>query len=108
MGSGGAGDKHPRYGKDHLVSVAPAGSADDVEDIDKALRLGFNHPMGQFELADFNGLDVVYNNAAALAQVYGDRFRPPQLMRNLVESGYLGRKTGRGFYDYSKVGPERG
>ena len=79
-----------------------------AEDIDKALRLGFNHPMGQFELADFNGIDIGYYGALALTQVYGDRFRPPQTMRNLIESGYLGRKTGKGFYDYTKVKPERG
>ena len=72
-----------------------------MEDIDKAMRLGFNHPMGQFELTDFNGLDVALFNTMSLKEAYGERFTPPQSMVARVKAGQLGRKTGAGWYDYS-------
>ncbi len=72
-----------------------------AEDIDKAVRLGLNYPMGPFELADFVGLDTMVYAAEGLTGAYGDRFRAPQNLRKLVEAGHLGRKTGRGFYTYS-------
>ncbi|MBI5014967.1 MAG: 3-hydroxyacyl-CoA dehydrogenase family protein [Deltaproteobacteria bacterium] len=72
------------------------------EDIDAACRLAFNHPMGPFELADFSGLDTKLAVADAMCQMFGDRFRSPQTVRNLVSAGYLGRKSGKGWYDYSK------
>ena len=71
-----------------------------IEDIDKAIRLGLNHPMGPFELTDFNGLDVALNNSRNLADVYGERFRPPQSLALRVSAGRLGRKSGAGWYDY--------
>lgn len=71
------------------------------EDIDTACRLAFNHPMGPFELADFSGLDTKLAVADAMAQMFGERFRSPQTVRNLVAAGRLGRKTGRGWYDYA-------
>jgi 3-hydroxybutyryl-CoA dehydrogenase len=70
------------------------------EDIDKAMRLGFNHPMGPLELGDFNGLDTFYHVLTALEQTHGDRFKPAPMIRNMIEAGWLGRKTGRGFYTY--------
>lgn len=73
-----------------------------IEDIDKAVRLGLNHPMGPFELGDFVGHDTTVRALEALAQAYGERFRPTQGLRNLVSAGRLGRKTGRGWYDYTK------
>ena len=70
------------------------------EDIDKTLRLALGHPMGQFELADFSGLDLDIPAAEGLTNVFGDRFRPPQTIRHLVKAGKLGRKTGQGWYSY--------
>lgn len=71
-----------------------------IEDIDKAMRLGFNHPIGPFQLMDMSGLDVVYHALEGLSQVYGDRFRPGEKMAELVNAGSLGQKTGKGFYRY--------
>ena len=68
------------------------------EDIDTAVKLGLNHPMGPLELADYIGLDTVLLIADAMAAAYGDRFRAPQTLRKLVEAGRLGRKSGGGFY----------
>ncbi|TAK34885.1 MAG: 3-hydroxyacyl-CoA dehydrogenase family protein [Chloroflexota bacterium] len=72
------------------------------EDIDKALKLGLNHPMGPFELADYTGLDIHFHAGEGLLGTFGERFRPPQLLRQMVEAGLLGRKFGKGFYDYNK------
>jgi 3-hydroxybutyryl-CoA dehydrogenase len=72
------------------------------EDIDKAIRLGLNHPMGPLELSDFSGLELHVKAADAMKQVYGERFLTTQAVRNLVQAGHYGRKTGRGVYDYSK------
>jgi 3-hydroxybutyryl-CoA dehydrogenase len=72
------------------------------EDIDKTLRLAFGHPMGQFELADFSGLDIEIPICESLAKVFGDRFRPPQNIGHLVKAGRIGRKSGKGWYDYTK------
>lgn len=71
------------------------------EAIDKAIRLGLNYPMGPFELADYVGLDVLYHSSFGLVEAYGDRHRAPQSLVKLVEAGHHGRKTGRGFYDYT-------
>lgn len=70
------------------------------EDIDTAIKLGLNHPMGPFELTDFIGLDVELSVCEDMRRVYGDKFLPPQRLRHLVNSGHLGRKSGRGFYTY--------
>lgn len=73
-----------------------------IEDIDKAIKFGLNHPMGPFELADFVGLDVGFNVASTLYGGYKDsRFAPNATLEKLNISGDLGRKTGKGWYDYT-------
>ena len=74
------------------------------EDIDAAVRLGLNHPMGPLELSDYIGLDTMLLIAESMTEALGERFRPPQSLRKLVEAGHLGRKSGRGFYDYRQEG----
>lgn len=72
------------------------------EDIDKAMRKGYNLPMGPLELADMTGIDVLMNACNAIYNDTGDpKFYPPPLMRRMVAAGLLGRKTGKGYYDYS-------
>jgi 3-hydroxybutyryl-CoA dehydrogenase len=75
----------------------------DLEDIDKACKLGFGHAMGPLMTADLSGLDVVEFVADNLARNYGDRFLVPQTIRALVNAGHFGRKTGRGLYDYGEA-----
>jgi 3-hydroxybutyryl-CoA dehydrogenase len=72
------------------------------EDIDKALKLGLNHPMGPFELVDLVGLDVRLNILDYLHRTLGEKYRPNSLLRQYVQEGRLGRKAGRGVYDYSQ------
>ncbi|MBV1865378.1 MAG: 3-hydroxybutyryl-CoA dehydrogenase [Rhodobacteraceae bacterium] len=73
-----------------------------VENIDKSLKLGANHPLGPLELADFIGLDIVLANLNALHDGLADnKYRPCPLLVKYVEAQWLGRKSGRGFYDYS-------
>jgi 3-hydroxybutyryl-CoA dehydrogenase len=73
-----------------------------AEDIDRAMELGYNHPMGPLRLTDLVGLDVRLGIAEYLAQTLGPRFEPPQLLRDLVAQGKLGKKTGEGFYRWEE------
>jgi 3-hydroxybutyryl-CoA dehydrogenase len=72
------------------------------EQIDKAIKLGLNFPMGPFELADLVGLDTRLNNLKYLHEKLGEKYRPAPLLEQYVKAGRLGRKTGKGVYDYTK------
>ncbi len=78
------------------AGVASAG------DIDKALKLGLNHPMGPFEMVDLVGLDVRLKILEYLHQTLGEKYRPSPLLKQYVAEGRLGRKSGRGVYDYTQ------
>ncbi|MEO3475044.1 3-hydroxybutyryl-CoA dehydrogenase [Roseomonas sp. CAU 1739] len=78
----------------------------DVRAIDDGMKLGANHPMGPLELADFVGLDTLLSVMKVLHEGIGDpKYRPSPLLAKYVEAGWLGRKSGRGFYDYSTKPP---
>ena len=77
-----------------------------IEDIDKGMQLGAGHPMGPFTLLDFVGLDTVYKIAEIMFTEYREsRYAPPPLLKRMVLAGMLGRKSGKGFYDYSSSPP---
>ena len=74
------------------------------EEIDKGISLGYNHPMGPLALADFVGLDICLHAMETVHEGFGDpKYRPCPLIKQLVSAGHLGRKTGKGFYEYGGV-----
>jgi len=72
----------------------------DADDVNKACVLAFNHAMGPLATVDMGGLETMERASDAMTHNYGERFRPPQILRTLVNAGHYGRKTGRGFYEY--------
>jgi 3-hydroxybutyryl-CoA dehydrogenase len=72
------------------------------EEVDKAIKLCLNHPMGPLELCDLAGADVVMHGLETMYAEFGERLMPAPLLKNMVRSGDLGRKTGRGFYNYTQ------
>ena len=108
--------KHPILAKDNagfivnllltpylLDAIRAAGEGiASIEDIDAGMKLGCNHPMGPLMLADFIGLDVLRNGANVLFEEYREkRYAPPPMLTKMVAMGYLGSKSGKGFYDWS-------
>lgn len=83
------------------IALVESGVA-TAEDVDAACRLGFGHAMGPLETSDMTGVDIIFN---ATSNIYDDtrdeKFAPPELLRRMVQAGDLGRKTGKGFYEYS-------
>ena len=72
-------------------------------DIDKAMRLGYGHPMGPLELADLVGLDVRLNNLRSMHERTGSpQYSPPEILEQLVRDGKLGKKSGKGFFEYDR------
>ncbi len=86
------------------IRMLEAGVA-SVQDIDRAMELGYRHPMGPLKLGDLVGLDVRLAILEHLYREVGDQFRPPTLLRQMVRAGWLGKKTGRGFYRWTDEGP---
>ena len=83
---------------------AAANGVGNVQDIDTAMELGLNHPMGPLMLADFIGLDVIFSASKTMFDEYKDsRYAPPPVLKNMVLSGTLGLKSGRGFYNWTDV-----
>ncbi len=75
----------------------------DADDVNKACVLAFNHAMGPLATVDMGGLDTMERASDAMTHNFGERFRPPQILRTLVNAGHYGRKTGRGFSDYGSA-----
>ncbi len=82
------------------------GGVASAADIDRAMELGYRHPMGPLKLTDLVGLDVRLAILEHLHKEIGEQFRPPSILRQMVRAGRLGKKTGEGFYRWTEAGPE--
>ena len=91
---------------DETIARADAVKAFTFADIDRAMELGYRHPMGPLKLTDLVGLDVRLAILEHLHREIGEQFRPPSILRQLVRAGRLGKKTGEGFYRWTESGPE--
>jgi 3-hydroxybutyryl-CoA dehydrogenase len=87
------------------MRMVEAGVA-SAADIDKAMELGYRHPMGPLKLTDLVGLDVRLSILEHLHREVGEQFRPPTILRQMVRAGRLGKKSGEGFYRWTEAGPE--
>ncbi|AGO61738.1 3-hydroxyacyl-CoA dehydrogenase family protein [Ferroplasma acidarmanus] len=83
------------------IKIVEEGIADE-KSVDIGMKKGAGFPMGPFELGDYVGLDIVYDVLKSFNKAYGDAYIPPERLKNMVIAGYLGRKTGKGFYEYTK------
>ncbi len=83
------------------IKIVEEGIADE-KSVDIGMKKGAGFPMGPFELGDYVGLDIVYDVLKSFNRSYGDAYIPPERLKNMVIAGYLGKKTGKGFYDYRK------
>ncbi len=83
------------------IKIVEEGISDE-KSVDIAMKKGAGFPMGPFELGDYVGLDIVYDVLKSFYKAYGDAYIPPERLKNMVIAGYLGRKTGKGFYNYNK------
>lgn len=81
------------------IKIVEEGIADE-KSVDIAMKKGAGFPMGPFELGDYVGLDIVYDVLKSFNRAYGDAYIPPERLKNMIIAGYLGRKTGKGFYNY--------
>ena len=105
---------HPDVTRDHLchalahayaAGAIAAGIDARIADIDRAMELGYRHPMGPLKLTDLVGLDVRLAILEHLTKEIGEQFRPPAILRQMVRAGKLGKKTGEGFYRWTDGGP---
>lgn len=85
--------------EDEAIALVEEGVA-SVEEIDTAIKLGLGHPMGPFELMDFTGMQLQLDSSEIMYAEYGERYIPHPLLRRMVSAGRLGRKAGKGWYDY--------
>ena len=104
-----SGHRQPRADADAQRGFALYEGIGSVDDLDTAIHLGLNHPMGPFALMDLIGLDTTLAILEVLHRDLGDpKYRPCPLLRQYVAAGWLGRKSGRGFHHYGEAAPSSG
>lgn len=94
--------------QDHKAVILLESGIGSMEDIDAAVKYGLNHPMGPFELMDMAGIDITYAALEVIRTETGDpKYRPCLLLKKMVCMGWMGKKSGRGFYIYDEDGTRR-